>query len=111
MKTRSPYLPLPTPLELMLLSVQATMVLAEAQAVMAMRMAGLMGFWRVTPQENARMLTEKLEAARESGLAAARATMAGKSPAAVAGHALKPIRRRTRANAARLTKRGPGLPD
>lgn len=105
-----PFFPFSTPAEMMTLAVRSAATLAEAQAVIAMRMAGLMGLWRVTPQENSRMLNEKLQAARESGLAAARAAMAGHSPAAVADQALKPIRRRTKANAARLTKRGPGKP-
>ncbi|WP_225030015.1 antifreeze protein [Xinfangfangia pollutisoli] len=106
-----PFNPFSTPTEMMKLAVRSAMTLAEAQAVIAMRLAGMMGLWRVTPQENDRMLSEKLAAVRESSLAAARATMAGKSPAAVADQALKPYRRRTRANAQRLTKRGPGTPD
>jgi hypothetical protein len=105
-----PFYPFSTPAEMMRLTLRSAATMAEAQSVIAMRMAGMLGLWRVSPEENGRMLTEKLQAAQESGLAAARAAIAGHSPASVADKALSPYRRRTRANATRLTKRGPGSP-
>jgi hypothetical protein len=100
----------PSPVQMMTLSFRFGFMMAEAQMVIGMRMLGMAGLWRVTPGENARMVSEKLAAAQDSTLAATRAVLAGKSPAVIADHALKPIRRRTSANAKRLTRRGPGTP-
>ncbi len=99
-----------TPSEMMRLSLRTGFMLVEAQMVIGMRMMGMMGMWRVTPGENARMVSEKVSALQASGLAASRAALAGKSAAVVADHALKPIRRRTSANVKRLARRGPGKP-
>jgi hypothetical protein len=95
---------------MMNLSLRFGFMLAEAQMVMAMRMLGMAGLWRVAPSENARMVGEKLVAAQQSARAATRAALQGKPPAMIADHALKPIRRRTSANAKRLASRGPGTP-
>jgi hypothetical protein len=98
----------PSPAQMMTLSLRLGFMLAEAQMVMAMRMMGMAGLWRVPPSENARMVSEKLVAAQQSATAATRAAMQGKPPAAIADQALKPIRRRTSANVKRLARRGPG---
>jgi hypothetical protein len=86
------------------------MMLAEANMVIAMRLWGMAGIWNVTPNENRRMVDEKSSAAMASGAAMVRAISAGHGPAAVAMAGLKPVRAKTRANAARLAKRGPGTP-
>lgn len=102
-----------TPVEMLKLTVRSTMMLAEAQTVIALRLMGMAGIWRLDrgcPAEQARMVAEKFSAAHEAGRAAGRAVMAGLSAAAVADQALKPIRRRTRANARRLAKGGPAMP-
>ncbi len=101
---------LPTPIQMMTLSIRTATMLAEAQMVIGMRMLGMAGMWRVTPGENARMVSEKVSAVQDAAFAATRAAMQGKSPATIADHALKPIRRRTSANVKRLAKRGPGTP-
>lgn len=98
----------PTPLQMMTLSFRYATMLAEAQMVIGMRMMGMAGLWRVTPSENARMVSEKVSAVQDATLAATRAALKGKPPAVIAEHALKPIRRRTSANAKRLVRRGPG---
>jgi hypothetical protein len=100
--------PMIKPTEIIRLQVRFGLMLAEAQMVIGMRMLGMAGMWRVTPSEGARMVSEKLAAAQAATFAATRAAMQGKSPAVIADHALKPIRRRTKANAKRLAKRGPG---
>jgi len=41
---------------------QIGLVIAEAQAVVAMRMMGMAGVWSVTPAEDARMMSEKVQA-------------------------------------------------
>ena len=99
-----------TPAEAMRLAMQSTMMLAEANMVIAMRVMGMSGMWRVTPAENARMVQEKTDAAVASGAAMTRAIMAGDSSAQVALAGMKPVRAKTRANATRLAKRGPGKP-
>lgn len=97
-----------TPAEIMRLWLRTGSMMAEAQLVIGMRMMGMAGLWRVSPAENSRMIAEKITAASESAFAASRAIMAGRSPALVAEHALRPIRRRTGANVRRLTRNGPG---
>jgi hypothetical protein len=102
--------PLGTPLQLMHLSIRTTMMLAEAQMVIGMRMLGMLGLWRVRPSETTRMSSEKIAAMGEAALASSRAMLAGKPPALIADAALKPIRRKTASNARRLARRGPGKP-
>lgn len=99
-----------TPSEAIRLALQSGMMLAEANMVIAMRVMGMGGMWRVTPAENARMLQEKTDAAVASGAAMSRAIMAGQSPAKVALAGMKPVRDKTRANVSRLAKRGLGKP-
>lgn len=98
------------PFAFFLLTMRTGLMLIEAQQVIAMRLLGLAGLWRVSPGENARMLLEKLDAGTEAGLAATRALARGAPPVAVAGAALKPVARRTAANSRRLSKRGPKSP-
>jgi len=102
--------PFMTPTQAIRLSMQTALMLAEAQAVMFMRLAGKAGGWSVTPGEERRMVAEKAQAAMASGAAIFRSAAAGGSPGAVALAGLKPVRAKTRANAARLAKRGPKLP-
>ena len=99
-----------TPKQLARLAMQSTLMMAEAQRVIVMRLAGMAGTWNVTQDEDARMIAEKSQAAVASGQAMLRASLAGGSAASVAAAGLKPVRARTRANAGRLAKRGPKLP-
>ena len=80
-------------------------IAAEAQTVIALRMAGFAGFWPMTPVEGLRMVTEKIEAGQASAEAALRASLAGQGPAEVAMAAMRPVRAKTRANARRLKAR------
>ncbi len=84
-------------------------LMAEAQAVIAMRLMGMAGFWSVTPAEDARMVSEKVEALSRAGSEAARVALSGGSPDQIAAAAIRPIRCKTRANYRRLGKRGPRL--
>jgi hypothetical protein len=95
--------------DLLRLSMQTGTMLAQANMVIAMRMWGMAGAWNVTPDENKRMIDEKGTAMVAAGVAAAGAMMQGKGPVDVALAALQPVARKTRANAARLAKRGPGV--
>lgn len=99
-----------TPKQVLRLATQSALMMAEAQRVIAMRLAGMAGSWNVTGDEDTRMVVEKSEAAVASGQAMMRAVLAGGSAGAVALAGLKPVRARTRANAGRLTRSGPKLP-
>ncbi|MBM1813884.1 antifreeze protein [Sulfitobacter pseudonitzschiae] len=87
-----------------------SMLMMETASVMTMRMMGMAGLWSVTKSENERMVSEKSSAFLDSAAAASVATMTGKRPDEVMNAALRPLRRKTRANARRLGKRGPALP-
>ena len=88
-------------------SAQMGQMLIEAQMVIAMRLMGFGGLWRLGPDEDRRMWTEKVAAARKSGAAMAGALMKGQTPARAAREAIKPVRARTRANVKRLVGQGP----
>ncbi len=72
--------------ELIRLSIQSGMMLAEANMVIAMRLFGMAGMWKIHPGETNRMVQEKTDAAMASGAAMAKAMGAGKSPAAMRTH-------------------------
>ena len=99
-----------TPFDLYYTSSRLWWLCAEASTVMTMRMMGMAGLWSVTKSENDRMVSEKSSAFLDSATAASIATMSGKRPDEVMNAAVKPLRRKTRANARRLGKRGPALP-
>lgn len=74
----------------------------EAQFVMTVRTAGMMGLLPHGKTENALMISEKTDACRESFGAAFRSAAKGARPDQILAAALKPYGRRTRANAKRL---------
>ncbi|MDP3340244.1 antifreeze protein [Frigidibacter sp.] len=84
-------------------------IAVEAQAVIAFRMAGMMGLWATKPQEMTRMIEEKPTAMLDAWCAASSAFMAGAAPAGVMRAGMKPIGVKTAANARRLGKLGPRL--
>ena len=96
-----------TPKQALKLMTQSTLMMAEAQRVIAMRVAGMSGGWKVRADEDSRMVAEKQQAAMASGQAMIKAAARGGSAGAVALAGLQPIRARTRANNSRLTKSGP----
>ncbi|MDR0808829.1 MAG: antifreeze protein [Gemmobacter sp.] len=97
----------PTPFESLRLALQTGQMLTEAQLVITLRLWGMAGLWNIAPEENLRMVQEKFETIAFSTAAATRAAMAGKGSAGVVMAALKPVRRRTRNNARRLSGVGP----
>ena len=76
----------------------------EAQAVMAMRLAGLAGFWALPPGESRRMVDEKSHAFTDSWMAGGRAMAGGATAGATVGAAMAPFSRRVSANRRRLYK-------
>jgi hypothetical protein len=103
--------PFLNPMDGFRLWLQTALMMGEAQMIIGMRLMGMAGVWRVLPSENARMVTEKSQAAMAAALAGGRALAAGAGPHAVALAAMKPVRAKTRANVARLARRGPKLPE
>jgi hypothetical protein len=84
-------------------ALQASQIMVESQTVIALRLAGMAGFWPMGGAEAARMVQEKMDATVEASQAMLRAGMAGGDLNAMAAAAMKPIRKRTNANAKRLT--------
>ncbi len=89
------------------LGIEAAGMVAQAQAVIWMRMAGMMGVWATDPSEMSLMIKEKTKAMQLSAEAATKAAMALKPPAEVLRAGLAPVARKTKANAARLKALGP----
>lgn len=100
----------PTPFDLIRPGILMAQLMVEANLVIALRIWGMAGAWKMAPGENRRMMSEKVSAAQASGRAMAKTAMAGATPGEVVSAGLKPVRRRTQANAERLTRaatRGP----
>lgn len=87
------------------LGVRTAQMIAEANTVIAFPFLGLSGGWPVSPMESTRMVTEKGPAFIRSYGDAAVAAMKGKRLDQIAEAALKPIGRKTRSNAKRLSRR------
>lgn len=85
---------------------QMAQIAWELQMVIAMRTAGMMGVLRQDLAEPQRMVTEKADASFEALLAALRAAGNGQRADRVMAAALRPYRRRTRANMRRLSRKG-----
>jgi len=78
----------------------------ESQMVIALRMAGMMGLVQQDATEPQRMVIEKADAASEALHAALRAAGRGERADRIMAAALRPYRRRTRANMRRLSGKG-----
>lgn len=76
----------------------------EAQFIMTLRTAGMLGMLPHGKDENRLMVTEKADACRESLSAAFRSAARGARADQILAAALKPYGRRTRANAKRLAR-------
>jgi hypothetical protein len=87
-----------------------TGIAVASQAVIAMRLMGMAGLWRVPASENTVMVTEKLAAAFEAGGKAWGLALTGAAPAAVALAYARPVARVARANRKRLAQGNPLLP-
>jgi hypothetical protein len=83
-----------------------TYLMAESQAVIGMRLLGMIGAFPVGPTENKRMVAEKVRAMGEASFAMWYSTLAMQHPNEVVAAGLKPFRSKTRANSRRLIRRG-----
>jgi hypothetical protein len=95
------------PLAPWLLSLEATRIGMEAQAVIALRVAGMAGLWDTSPEEMTRMVSEKPQAVAQAIQAAAHAVLSGHSADKVMHAGMREIGRHTANNVARLSKMGP----
>lgn len=94
------------PAQMLGLSFELWHLTAESQAVIAMRLMGMGGLWRVSPDEHRRMVIEKSFGFAEAGTAAVAAASTGKRPDQVVLAAVSPLRERTASNAKRLGAAG-----
>lgn len=83
---------------------------ADAQTVIALRTLGMLGLWNTGAGESERMVAEKAEAFTHSAIASARAMARGETPDQIAMAGMRPLHRKAKSNAARLTKAGPKSP-
>lgn len=85
------------------LGLEAWQLAVEAQQVMALRLMALSGWLPYQAGENRRMVDEKSKAFTKAAIGAHHAIISGKSPDDVARAAMKPIRKKVRANRKRLS--------
>jgi len=103
-------MPASMPGQLMHLGFELMCMGAEAQAVIAMRMMGMGGLWRVAPEEGGRMMVEKTLNFADAASAAVSAASAGMRPDQVMTAAVETLRAKTVANARRLGRAGIRMP-
>lgn len=99
-----------TPAGIMMLGFETARLMIEAQTVITLRLLGMSGWWGRGKDEDRRMVAEKQAAFAKAGIAMWGAAMKGGSPETVAGAGIRPLRRTTKGNVARLTRKGPRLP-
>lgn len=95
------------PLSLMRIGFEAARIGVEAQAVISMRVAGLMGLWDVPALETFQMFHEKPVAVAAAAEAAVFALMSGHRADQAISASMTQIGHHTSANLARLSQRGP----
>lgn len=98
------------PGDMVLLGMEMARLMFEAQTVITMRMLGMAGFWGMSRGEEKRMVVEKQKAFARAGTEMWSAAVAGKPADKVAGAGIKTLRRTTKANVTRLSRKGPRIP-
>ncbi len=99
----APLFPVVLPAAQMRLVTQFTRLAVDAQMVVGLRVAGMMGMIAQSPGEPIRMISEKHEALSESVMAMASAGWRGHSPERLLSAGMRPYGKRTRANSRRLS--------
>ncbi|WP_141536207.1 hypothetical protein [Thioclava sp. ES.031] len=95
------------PLSFMRIGFEAARIGLEAQAVISMRVAGMMGLWDVSPLESLQMVQEKPVAVAAAAEAAAFALLRGQTADRAISASITQIGNHTSANMTRLSRRGP----
>lgn len=98
-----PMMPMMMPAAQVRLASQFARMAIEAQMVIGLRVAGMMGLMTQSPNEPFTMVAEKQAAMSESMFAMMRAGMTGQSTERLLSAGLRPYGRRTRANSRRLS--------
>lgn len=98
------------PADMMALGFEMSRLMFEAQTVITLRMLGMGGFWGRSRNEDNRMVAEKQTAFTKAGIAMWGAMMRGGSPEKITSAGIRPLRRTTKSNVARLTRKGPRIP-
>lgn len=98
----NPWMPFLVPAAQARLMGTLTTIALQSQAIIGMRMAGMMGLATQAPDEQARMIAEKHEAASEAWVAMATAAMGGHGVERIINAGLAPYGQRTAANSKRL---------
>lgn len=96
-------------LDFMRPAIEASKIMADAQVVIGLRVAGMAGFWPMEQAETDRMISEKLIAGVDAAGAAMKSALSGGSPSDVAMAAMRPLRHKTKANARRLSRKAGGV--
>ena len=96
------------PVGLWISGIATAQLMVETHTVVTLRVLGMAGLWPVAPGETQRTWREKPGAFVEAGGSAITALLTGKRPDQVVEAAVRPLRRRTRANSRRLWKRRHG---
>lgn len=86
-------------------AIEASKIMADAQVVIGLRVAGMAGFWPMGQAETDRMVAEKMSAGLDAAGAAMRSAMAGGSLPDVALAAMRPVRSKTKSNVRRLSRK------
>ncbi|WP_051597867.1 hypothetical protein [Actibacterium atlanticum] len=81
-------------------------LVVESQMVVAMRLLGMAGIWAVKPDENVRMVGEKVSGFRDAALAMQSSVWRGERPDQIMVAGIRPIRARTYSNSRRLSRDG-----
>lgn len=90
----------------MALGAEATRMMLDAQSVIAMRMAGMMGLRDLPADETHRMISEKQAALIKATLATQKALLSGSRPDQVMRAGMKPFRKAAGKNVRRLSDDG-----
>lgn len=99
----NPMMPMILPAAQARLASQFARIAIEANMVIGLRMAGMMGLMAQSPDEPFLMVAEKHAAASESIIAMTSAGMRGHSAERMLSAGMRPYGKRTRANSRRLS--------
>lgn len=90
-------------------AMEASKIMADAQVVIGLRVAGMAGFWPMGRAEKHLMVAEKMSAGADAAGAVMRSAMAGGSLPDMAMAAMRPVRSKTKSNVRRLSRKVRGL--
>lgn len=93
-----------TPEQMMKLNTSFTSLMMDTQAVMSLRILGMVGIIPSDTNENTRMIDEKAPAFTQAMTALTNAALSGYRPDQIMAAGIEPLQREVSQNRARLTK-------